>query len=195
MTSKKEIIFVTGNKNKLREVQQLLYSENAQYTLANEPLDLIEVQELDLEHIALAKCKQAVSILGPTTPLFVEDTALSFTALNGLPGAYIKWFLQSIGLDGILRMLSAFEDKTAQAITTIAYHDGNGKYHIFQGTTEGRIVPSRGPTDFGWDSIFEPKDINKTYAEMDKPSKHAVSHRGKAFAKFKRFLNEPTITN
>jgi inosine/xanthosine triphosphate pyrophosphatase family protein len=38
-------------------------------------------------------------------PALVEDTSLCFNALGGLPGVYIKWFLQKLGHDGLNRML------------------------------------------------------------------------------------------
>ncbi|CCE65993.1 hypothetical protein TPHA_0O00210 [Tetrapisispora phaffii CBS 4417] len=187
MSQQQEIIFVTGNANKLKEVQQIL--KDAPCTLTNVALDLDELQGSSLEAVATAKLKQAVVQAGSGKAIFVEDTALSFTAFNGLPGAYIKWFVQSMGLAKIVQMLDAFEDKSAQAITTIAYADAEGQTHVFKGITDGTIVASRGPTDFGWDSIFEPYDSHgKTYAEMDKPSKNKISHRGKAFEAFKSFL-------
>lgn len=189
MPSKREIIFVTGNANKLREVQQLLASHNNSHVIVNEPIDLLEIQGSDLNQIALTKCKQAVSTLGTAKPLFVEDTALCFNALNGLPGAYIKWFLQLVSLDDLVRMLEGFEDKSAKAVTTIAFFDPNSGFHVFQGITNGVIVPTRGSTNFGWDSIFQPAEGNETYAEMDSAAKNAISHRAKAFTEFKRHLN------
>lgn len=189
MSTVQDIVFVTGNANKLKEVKMILASESSQINLINEPLDLEEIQDVDLQSIAMAKCKQATAILGPNRPVFVEDTALCFDSFNGLPGAYIKWFVKSMGLAKIVQMLDAFEDKGAKAITTLTYTDGNGNFHTFQGVTEGTIVPSRGPTDFGWDSIFEPRESHgKTYAEMDKADKNLISHRGRAFDEFKAFI-------
>ena len=48
---------------------------------------------------------------------------------------------------------------------------------VFVGRTEGRIVPARGPTDFGWDPVFEADGFGQTYAEMDKEVKNSISHR------------------
>ncbi|QLQ82672.1 hypothetical protein HG537_0H04350 [Torulaspora globosa] len=187
--SANEIIFITGNENKLKEVQMILASNESHFVLVNRPLDLDEVQGVDLEEIALHKCKQAAQIVGPGHPVFVEDTALCFDEFNGLPGAYIKWFIKSMGLAKIVKMLEPFQNKQAQAITTIAYADHNGNFYTFQGITKGHIVDSRGPTTFGWDSIFEPLESNGlTYAEMDKKSKNLISQRGKAFEKFKKHL-------
>ncbi|CAL9728835.1 inosine triphosphate pyrophosphatase [Monosporozyma unispora] len=184
----RDIVFVTGNANKLKEVKMLLASETL--NLTNEPLDLDELQDTNLVSIATDKCKQAIKILGPGKEVFVEDTALTFDEFNGLPGAYIKWFVKSMGLDKIVKMLDSFENKGAEAITTIAYADSKGEIHIFQGITKGKIVPSRGSLNFGWDSIFEPLDTpNLTYAELSKEEKNKISHRAKAFEHFKAYLD------
>lgn len=67
-----------------------------------------------------------------------------------------KWFMKSIGHEGLNNLLAAYEDKTAKAVTTFAYSAGPGHEPLlFQGVTEGKIVPARGPTHFGWDPIFE----------------------------------------
>lgn len=185
----KEIVFVTGNINKLNEVKMILGGENSLFKLTNIPLDLDELQGNDLESIALSKCKQAVAQLGTGTSIFIEDTALCFDEFNGLPGAYIKWFIKSMGLQKVVKMLDGFQNKGAKAVTTIAYIDENGAYHTFQGITHGKIVDSCGPTNFGWDSIFIPDDsLGLTYANMSKSDKNKISQRGKAFSMFKEYL-------
>lgn len=187
-----EITFVTGNVNKLKEVQVLLQDDK--WILVNKALDLDELQDTDLVAIVTDKVKQAMKQIGSHKRVFVEDTALTFDEFNGLPGAYIKWFVKSMGLNKIVQMLDNFEDKSAKAITTIAYADENGEIHIFQGITAGKIVESRGSLEFGWDSIFEPFDgEGKTYAELTKEQKNKISHRAKAFAEFKKFLQTPEI--
>ena len=141
------------------------------------------------------KAKRASQALG-NIPVLTEDTALCFHAFNGLPGPYIKWFLDSLGHDGINRMLSGFEDKTAYALCTFALIPApDAEPILFEGRNEGRIVPARGPKDFGWDPIFEPTDGSNglTYAEMDKSLKNTLSHRARALEKLKLYLSGETI--
>lgn len=59
----------------------------------------------------------------------IEDVSLCFTALNGLPGPYIKWFVEDLGLDGLSKILTAYDDKTATAKIVYAYgeRDKDGK--------------------------------------------------------------------
>jgi inosine triphosphate pyrophosphatase len=61
-----------------------------------------------------------------------------------------KWFLNSLGHEGLNNLLAAYADKSAKAVCTFAYSPGPGHEPIlFQGITDGQIVPARGPTNFG----------------------------------------------
>jgi ribokinase/non-canonical purine NTP pyrophosphatase (RdgB/HAM1 family) len=192
-STKKKITFVTGNKNKLAEVQRLLSSSSFAVDIDNYKLDLPELQGSPHD-IAREKCHLASQQL--KAAVFTEDTCLCFYGLNSLPGPYIKWFLDSLGHDGLNKLLYGFNDDRAYAQTIIAYSPGPGmEIQLFEGRTEGRIVPARGSKDFGWDPIFEPTEeeqgssgMRKTYAEMTTDEKNAISHRGRAFLQFGEYL-------
>jgi ribokinase/non-canonical purine NTP pyrophosphatase (RdgB/HAM1 family) len=186
--SKPSITFVTGNKKKLEEIKQILSKgSEIPYEITNQKLDLPELQGDPVE-IAKEKCRQAAKQVNG--PVFTEDTSLCFNALNGLPGPYIKWFLEQCGHDGLNKMLDGFEDRSAYAQTIVAYTTGPDEgVHVFDGRTSGKIVSPRGSLDFGWDPIFEPDEgEGKTYAEMSKDFKNSISHRGRSFEKFRAFL-------
>ncbi|CAB4411868.1 unnamed protein product [Rhizophagus irregularis] len=181
--SSKELVFVTGNKKKLEEVQAIL---GPSINLVNYKLDLTEIQGTAQE-ISADKCRRAsVELNGP---VITEDTCLCFNALEGLPGPYIKWFLDKLGHDGLYKILAGFEDKSAYAICTFAYSSGpDAEPILFEGRTDGKIVPARGPKNFGWDPIFQPDGFDQTYDEMPKSVKNTISHRYKALEKLKEFL-------
>lgn len=180
------VTFATGNANKLREVQSIL-SEGG-IALKSKSLDLPELQGTP-DEIAIAKCKAAADII--KGPVLTEDVALEFTALNGLPGPYIKWFVKQIGLEGLNKMLAGFEDKSATAVCTFAFCRGPGYPCItFRGSTSGKIVPARGHTGFGWDAIFQPDGYDSTYAELDKTIKNRISHRYKALEQVRLYLQD-----
>ena len=82
-----------------------------------------EWQGASLEEIASKKATSAYERLA--CPCIIEDTALSFTSLGGLPGAYVKWFLAAVGPEGLARMLDGFgaAGRDAEAICTMAYHE------------------------------------------------------------------------
>ncbi|CAH1099621.1 unnamed protein product [Psylliodes chrysocephalus] len=182
----KQITFVTGNAKKLEEVIQILGSEFPRQ-LISKKLDLPELQG-ELNEVSILKAKEAHrQVQGP---VIVEDTALCFKSLKGLPGPYIKWFLEKLGPEGLHQMLHGFEDKSAEAVCTFAYHPGSDSDDVilFQGITDGTIVDPRGPRDFGWDPCFQPKGYNLTYAEMPKTEKNKISHRYKALDKVKKYF-------
>ena len=186
------LTFVTGNKKKLEEVRYILNSNSKHlpFDITNQKIDLPELQGDDPVEIAKEKCKLAAEQV--QGPCFTEDTSLCFHALNGLPGPYIKWFLEKCGHDGLNKMLVGFDDKSAYAQTVFAFTLGPGcAVEVFDGRTEGTIVPPRGSLDFGWDPVFEPLEGNgKTYAEMTKHEKNAISHRGRSLAKLSAYLSE-----
>jgi inosine triphosphate pyrophosphatase len=192
--SKMTITFVTGNEKKLREVSEILNSTGPlPVELISKAIDLPELQGTT-ETIARSKCAEAArQVHGP---VLVEDTSLCFNALKGLPGPYIKWFLSSVELDGLNRMLHGFDDKTAYALCTFAYsagrpEDSEETVLLFEGRTDGTIVPARARDrnqTFGWDPVFQPLNSDLTFAEMEPATKNSISHRFRALDKLRAYL-------
>ena len=148
-SAKRSIVFVTGNAKKVEEVMAILGADSFPYALVPRKLDLPELQG-EPEDVASEKCRLAVRMLGGGVPVMVEDTSLCYNALGGLPGVYIKWFLDKTGHSGLNNLLAAYPDKSAYAQCIFAYSDGSDmKPIVFAGRTPGTIVPARGPTDFG----------------------------------------------
>lgn len=172
------IVFVTGNAKKLEEFVAIL-GKNFPREVTSKKIDLPEYQG-EADDICKNKCKAAAEII--KGPVIIEDTCLCFNAMKGLPGPYIKWFLDKLGPEGLHTMLAGFDDKTAEAVCTFAYSDGNegDSVILFQGKTKGTIVYPRGCRDFGWDPCFLPDGYDKTYAELPKEVKNQISHRSKA---------------
>ncbi|KAI4186433.1 MAG: hypothetical protein L6R41_003480 [Letrouitia leprolyta] len=184
-----KLYFITSNKNKLAEVQAILGDI---IPLESQSLDLVEIQGT-IEEISKDKCRQAAAMV--QGPVLVEDTCLCFNALKELPGPYMmkclmetrKWFLQALGHQGLNNLLAAYDDKGAQAVCTFAYCEGPVQEPIiFEGRVQGKIVPARGPSKFGWDPIFE--YMGETYAEMNTEKKNGLSHRFLALTKLKKWL-------
>eukprot|EP00825_Cyclidium_porcatum_P050894 TRINITY_DN9195_c0_g1_i1.p2 TRINITY_DN9195_c0_g1~~TRINITY_DN9195_c0_g1_i1.p2 ORF type:complete len:144 (-),score=50.43 TRINITY_DN9195_c0_g1_i1:234-665(-) len=112
---------------------------------------------------------------------------------EGLPGPYIKWFLQKLKPQGLYKMLTGFEDKTGYAQCIISYMSEELKEPLlFVGRTHGQIVQPRqkeGPA-FGWDPIFQPDNKKLTYAEMEKSEKNQISHRYKAIVEMLKYFEK-----
>ena len=57
-------------------------------------------------------------------PVIIEDVSLCCTAVGGLPGPYIKWFLKSVGPEGLYKVVEPHGDHSAYALCIFAFHDG-----------------------------------------------------------------------
>ena len=190
---KKGIVFVTGNKNKVEELRAIvLETLGPDWTVASFSLDLPEPQGTAAE-IVTEKCRKGAERVCAESPdtvkaVVVEDTSLCFNAMGGLPGPYIRWFLEKLGPTGLHKMLAGFDDKTAEATCTIAISIDGGKTvaGLFEGVCKGRIVAPRGSNHFGWDPCFEPWEQSpgvsspETFAEMKPLWKNTISHRRRA---------------
>ena len=177
----KKITFVTGNLNKVRELENYLG-----LMVVQKELDLPEVQSLDVEEVAKAKAEKAYDLLGE--PVLVEDTSLTFSALGKLPGPFIKYFLDSLKNEGLVKLLNNFESREATATTCFALADENG-VQTFVGSAHGLVASEpRGEDKFGWDRIFIPVGYTQTWAEMSIEEKQKTSMRRKALDEFKSYL-------
>jgi inosine triphosphate pyrophosphatase len=178
------IYFVTSNANKFKEFQRILPR------IGQKELPLTELQG-SLIDIVIAKAEQANAILNQ--PVLVEDTGLFFDGLNGLPGPYIKEFLQKIGQRGLYELTTNLSTKDATARCVIGYCYKQGEVFLFDGEVQGIITSPRGQNNFGkhgWDAVFLPNGHKKTFGEMSFEEKSSMDHRRRALNKVKNFLSQ-----
>jgi XTP/dITP diphosphohydrolase len=98
--------------------------------------------------------------------------------------------LDTLGPEGILRLVEGRSDRRASVSTCIAYADGKDIY-TFVGTVSGTITDGqRGEGGFGYDSIFVPNGSERTYAEMTAEEKNGQSMRRLALEKLQAFFSE-----
>ncbi len=167
------IHFITGNQNKLMELQAIFGDQ-----IVMLDIDLPEIQEIDARKIIEHKLHEAFA--HHAGPFIVEDTSLYIESMQGLPGPLIKWFMQTIGNEGLARIADSLGNTAAVAKTIIGYAKDEHTISYFEGSVSGRIVAPRGQTTFGWDPIFQPDGFEQTFAEMDKEIKNNISMRRKA---------------
>jgi non-canonical purine NTP pyrophosphatase (RdgB/HAM1 family) len=177
------LYFITGNKNKFEEAKAILSG------VEQLDIDLPEMQDLDAKNIIEAKLAEALK--HKKGEFMVEDTSLYMDCLNGLPGPFIKWFLKSIGNNGLAGLAERLGNNKAEAKTIIGYAGKDGDIHFFEGSIRGKIIAPQGETNFGWDPIFQPDGFDKSFAEMGKEEKNKISMRKVALEKLKDFLIKP----
>ncbi|KAH0793900.1 Inosine triphosphate pyrophosphatase [Histomonas meleagridis] len=175
----KSVTFVTSNKGKLNEFKEIIGFE-----VAHQSIDLPEYQFETSEQVAFFKAKEAAKRL--QGPALVDDTALHFHALGGLPGAYIRAFVEKLTPEKLTKLLAGFEDKSATVTCSMGYCAGpDAEPIVFTGSVEGTIVEPRGTGGFGFDPIFLPNGSDLTYAELPEGAKNHLSHRYLALTKLK----------
>jgi XTP/dITP diphosphohydrolase len=172
---------VTSNENKAREVAAFFAGvAEVQHTF----LEIPEFRDDDVGVIAGEKARYAWDVL--RCPLIVDDTGFFVSALNGFPGPFAAYVLNTIGMEGILRLLEGAEDRSAYFETAIAFADEEGTIRVFRGVVEGTVVSPRGKEGFGYDPIFSVD--NRTFAERTLAEKATMSHRGRALAALRQYL-------
>ena len=160
-------IFITGNLAKVDYLTQVLGIQ-----LEHRKLSLDEIQSADPRAVAEHKARQAYDIF--KQPVLVEDSYLSFNALGGLPGPFVKFFYETPGsLEMMCRMFDGFQDRTISVGAVYCYYDGV-QSRCFDGRVEGVAASHpRGKNGFGWDRIVEPSGYEgATLAEL--PLKESV---------------------
>ena len=148
------------------------------------PLDIPELRSDDIEKISRQKARYAYDLLHK--PLIVDDTSFSIDALNGFPGPYAAYVLQSLGNQGILKIMKDVENRHAHFTTVISFADDRG-IRSFSGTIHGTVIDAmRGAGGFGNDPIFEME--GRTLAELSVEEKNRISHRALALAAFREWF-------
>lgn len=170
-------VFVTGNEDKRREAERILGGR-----LETVSIDLPEIQSADVIEVLQFKAEEAWSRL--KRPVVVEETGLELACMNGFPGPLVKWMLEAVGDEGIARVAIQAGEPQVVARCAVMLRDGRHRL-IAQGATVGRLVlPPRGEHGFGWDPVFEPDGLEKTYAELGDEVKDQIGHRGRAWRQF-----------
>ncbi|MDG6244514.1 MAG: XTP/dITP diphosphatase [Methanolobus sp.] len=179
-----EIVFVTGNEDKFREVREILATMG--YEVIQNTNGYPELQEEDLEPIAAYGARWAAEKLGMT--VIVDDSGLFINALNGFPGPYSAFVEKNLGNKRVLKIMEDENDRSAVFKSVIGYCEPGAEPLTFTGTVEGKIAfEERGAGGFGYDPIFDYDGM--TFGELGDVEKNKVSHRRRALDKFLEWLD------
>ncbi len=188
------LLVATRNRGKWMEIRELL----ADLPLELIPLDALshlpEAVEsgLSFEENALQKARFFHERTGWLT--VAEDSGLIVEALGGAPGLLSARYGRN-DAERIARLLAELRDvppeRRAARFVCVAALVGPGVERTFRGEVVGRIRTAPvGTGGFGYDPIFEYPPLGKTFAELTRAEKSAVSHRGQAFRQLRDFLRQ-----
>lgn len=188
----KELVFATNNRNKLREVQQLLPEFRVLGLSDIGCMEDIPETATTLEGNSMIKARWVKERYG--FDCFADDTGLEVAALDGAPGVISARYAgegksAEDNMTKLLSELSGKENRSAQFRTVVTLAQGEN-YFTFEGVAKGEITQERsGAEGFGYDPIFRADGYSLTFAELPSEEKNRISHRGRAVRLLIEFLN------
>lgn len=189
-----KLIFASRNENKFLEIEKII-PKKIQLGNLNELnfYDEIPENEETIEGNATFKAEFIHSKFGVN--VFADDTGLEVEVLNGKPGVHSARFAgiecnSNKNINKLLELLKNKKNRKARFKTIIVLIFKQQIYQ-FEGIVNGEILyKKKGKNGFGYDSIFKPMGLNKSFAELSIEIKNKISHRAIAMSKLIDFIKE-----
>ena len=159
-----EIIFVTHNKGKIASAQK--HFKNVNIKILEHEVE--EPRSDDITYISKVKVEEAYKLVHK--PCISLDCGFFIDALNGFPKAYVNYALDTIGLEGILKLMEEKENRNCKFTECLSYYDGKEVYQ-FMGEHKGKLSREilGADTNKKWSDlwyIYKPNGYEKTLAQM-----------------------------
>lgn len=197
----KTIVFATGNKDKLREIRDILSDPDIRILSMKEAGICTEIEENGTTFEENSRIKaRAVSQALPEqygdAVVLADDSGLEIDALGGEPGVLSARYMgedtsYTVKNAALLERLKDVpkEKRTARFVCAVSAVWPDGAVRTVRGSIEGKIgYEPRGRNGFGYDPIFYLPDMSVTTAELPPEEKNAISHRGKALRAIAEYL-------
>ena len=160
----KDLIYVTGNKYKLFTAKKFL--EPFGINVIGKKIPCPEIQADDIEEVARFSAEYACKELG--CAVLKNDSGLIIPALNGFPAAYTHYVEDTLGEDGVLKLMEGVKDREAYFLECLAYAEPGKETKVFFSKTLGRLDTKKsGKFGWGWDKIFIPQGQTLPMANFD----------------------------
>ena len=185
------LVLASHNPGKLREFEELLRPYGLSIVSAG-ALGLPEPAEDAPDFAGNARIKALAAARASGLPALSDDSGFCVAALDGAPGVVsARWAgpTKDFGaaMAQVHEAMNGAEDNRAWFIAALCLAWPDEHTETFQGRIDGSVVwPPRGKRGFGYDPMFLPVGRAETFGEMDPDTKHAVSHRARAFLQLTR---------
>ena len=197
--TRSELLIATNNAGKIRELSGLLANLPLRLRQLSEFPQVEEVEETGKTFAENALLKARLYSQQTNLWTLADDSGLEVDALAGAPGVLSARYAGLNATDEernarLLAELSRTKDErpTARFICAIALYDpATRATEIFEGTCEGHIAKHpRGHNGFGYDPLFVPSGHAHTFGELSEVVKQQISHRARALAAVRVYLND-----
>ncbi|MEE4242874.1 MAG: XTP/dITP diphosphatase [Desulfopila sp.] len=186
------IVLATNNQNKVKEFKEILDGFEIEIRSLGDfgPLPGVVEDGSTFDENAYKKAHHYAKVLG--LPAIADDSGLVVNALAGAPGVFSARYAGPDATDDentskLLENLKNTHDRSAyfQCVLSIAVPSGPAL--TYEGRCDGVIIhEKRGEKGFGYDPVFCPVGMDKTFAELPSSEKNSISHRGKALAEVRQ---------
>jgi XTP/dITP diphosphohydrolase len=185
------LVAATHNAGKARELVELLGGRFSVTSAAE--LGLAEPEETETTFVGNALLKARAAAEGSGMIALADDSGLSAAALDGSPGIYsARWAGPTrdfnLAMAKLEERLEAADsnDRSAWFICALALAWPGGPAVVVEGRVDGLLrFPPRGDKGFGYDPVFLPEGLDRSFGEMAADEKTTLSHRARAFEKLK----------
>lgn len=189
------LVLASHNAGKLAEIRDMLAPCGFEVVSAGD-LDLPEPEETGTTFEENAELKARAAAEASGLPALADDSGFCVAALDGAPGVYsARWAgpekdfaLAMRNVEEKLQAAGAADDaqRTASFVAVLCLAWPDGEVALYRGEVSGTCVwPPRGSHGFGYDPMFRPEGEKRTFGEMTLAEKKALSHRARAFARFR----------
>lgn len=192
-----DLLLATRNAHKTREIQRILGPHFVVRDLCKHP-EISEIEESGKSFEENAALKAIAASKELPELVIADDSGLEVDALNGAPGIYSARYAGETATDQEnndkllheLERADASKDRRSARFRCVLALAREGQIlGTFEGVVEGTIVDlPRGNCGFGYDPVFLPTGLNKTFGELAPAEKDRLSHRGRALGKLSAFI-------
>ncbi len=191
----RRIVLATANAGKTAELVELLHGR---VEVRSRPVEVAEVAE-DADTLEGNARLKAIALVDATgMAALADDTGLEVDVLDGAPGVHSARYAgpEADPVRNVAKLLAELGDdspRTARFRTVLLLRHPDGRELLAAGVVEGTIASeARGDNGFGYDPVFVPADGDgRTFAEMSRSEKQAISHRGRALRALLEMLVDP----
>ena len=187
------IVVATANAHKVEEYRALLSDQKIELrSLADYP-GYPGCEENGSTFAENASIKALSACRYCDVPAFADDSGLEVAALGNRPGIHSSRYAATDQerIAKLLGELKGVADRRARFVCVIAIAVNGEVIETFEGEVRGRIIDEpRGSNGFGYDPVFVPDGMDRTFAELTQEEKNRISHRANAFRKAEEFVED-----
>ena len=197
----RKIIFATGNKDKMRDIREIMADMDVEILSMKEAEIVVDVEENGTTFEENAIIKASAIAKNTDAIVLADDSGLEIDYLDKAPGVLSARFMgedtsYQIKNQALLDKLDGVpkEQRTARFVCAIGAVLPDKRVLVTRETMEGYIgYHAEGENGFGYDPIFFLDEFGCSSAALSREQKNAISHRGKALRAMKELLKAENV--